>query len=70
MCSLRGHEFWIDDVSIRQLISSDAVVPSPQVTDLYLLGLAVRNGGKLATLDRGILAGAIARGAESLELIE
>ena len=35
----------------------------------YLLGLAVRKGGKLATLDQHIPVTAVAGGADALELI-
>jgi hypothetical protein len=40
-----------------------------QVTDLYLLGLAVRNGGKLATLDRRIPSALVEGGEQALALI-
>jgi hypothetical protein len=39
------------------------------VTDVYLLGLSVRKGGRLATLDRRIPAAAVHGGAEALEII-
>ena len=70
MCSLEGHRFWADDISIRDLFSADHVVTHTQITDLYLLGLAVHNGGKLASLDRRVPASAIRGGPEALELIE
>jgi len=40
-----------------------------QVTDAYLLGLAIRKKGKLATLDRGILTLAGAELSNNLEII-
>jgi predicted nucleic acid-binding protein len=41
-----------------------------QITDAYLLGLAIHNKGKLATLDRGIRHLAGREFAASVELIE
>jgi predicted nucleic acid-binding protein len=38
------------------------------VTDVYLLGLALRHGGRLATFDRGIPVGAVP-GATSDDLL-
>ena len=39
-----------------------------QITDVYLLAVAVRNGGRLATFDRGIPIAAV-RGAEPRHLV-
>ena len=39
------------------------------MTDVYLLGLAVRKGGKPATPDRDIPFAAVQGGAEGLEVI-
>lgn len=64
------HEFWAPSVQI----SDDAVVDRArvhgpnQVTDLYLLALAVARGGRLATLDRGIALSAV-RGASADNLV-
>ncbi len=53
----RGHRFWPDDIGLNEAIRSfeAKIVGHQQLTDGYLLGLAVRKKGKLATLDRGIL---------------
>ena len=40
-----------------------------QITGIYLLGLAVRQKGKLATFDRHIPTATVRGGAASLELI-
>ena len=44
------HAFWPDDVSLRDdtLVDFSRVQGYQQVTDLYLLALAVRHGGTLA----------------------
>jgi toxin-antitoxin system PIN domain toxin len=50
------HEFWPDDVSITdaKLFARDRILGPKQLTDLYLLALAVRRGGRLVTFDRAI----------------
>ena len=50
------HEFWSDSISIRDeaIFSLDLVVGARQLTDLYLLALAVKNMGRLVTFDRRI----------------
>ena len=69
-CSLEGHRFWAADVTIRDTLPSDAVLSHSQVTDLYLLGLAVHHQGRLATLDQRIPASLLENGVEALELID
>jgi toxin-antitoxin system PIN domain toxin len=55
-CSSGGHRFWPDDVSLRDadLFAPGAAPGHRQLTDIYLLGLAVKRGGCLATFDRAI----------------
>jgi toxin-antitoxin system PIN domain toxin len=69
LCTAEGHRFWSADATIRDLLKPGAVITHAQVTDAFLLGLAVRHGGKLATLDRRIAAAAVEGGAAVLELI-
>jgi len=56
MVGLAGHVFWADDLQVNDLasFSSKALVGHRQVTDAYLIELAKRHKGKLATLDRGL----------------
>ena len=68
-CAIDGHQFWTDDISLRDLLSADAVFTHQQITDIYLLGLAVQHNGKLATFDRRIPASAIQNGAQALEVL-
>lgn len=53
-----GHRFWTMEITFAEAIQSfqDRLVGHRQVTDAYLLGLAIRNKGTLVTLDRGIAA--------------
>jgi toxin-antitoxin system PIN domain toxin len=50
------HEFWPDEISLRdeKIFLADRIHSSRQLTDLYLLALAVERGGRLVTFDRGI----------------
>ena len=51
--ALRGGEFWPDDLSYADA-DLRPVRGHRQVTDAYLVGLAERHGGVLATLDEGL----------------
>jgi len=55
-CDTLDHEFWPDDVSLRsdELVDFQRVQGHNQITDLYLLALAVRHGGRLVTFDQAI----------------
>ncbi|MGI9303032.1 MAG: VapC toxin family PIN domain ribonuclease, partial [Gammaproteobacteria bacterium] len=50
------HEFWHDDVSIVDagLFSADRILRARQLTDLYLLALAIVHQGRRITFDKGI----------------
>lgn len=50
------HRFWPDDLSVLDPARFDASrwLASRQITDAYLLGLAVRHGGRFVTFDRGL----------------
>jgi toxin-antitoxin system PIN domain toxin len=68
-CAGQGHEFWPADIRLGDYLLPGAVVTHKQLTDVYLLSLAVHHGGKLATLDQRIPVSTIRGGGESLELI-
>lgn len=67
-----GHEFWPEDISLigAPQIDVSRLLVSQQVTDTYLLALAVRHGGKLATFDRRLATNAVAGGQAALHLID
>jgi len=52
------HHFWADDISFAEAVRPfrQRLMGHRQVSDAYLLGLAIHKRGKLATLDRGILS--------------
>ena len=49
-----AHQFWPDDIPFADAVMGleDRLVGHQQITDAYLLGLAVHHEGKLATLDK------------------
>jgi len=53
--SLPRHEFWPDDVSYLD-IPNTGIAGHRQVTDAYLVLLARKHGGSLATLDAALAA--------------
>jgi toxin-antitoxin system PIN domain toxin len=59
-----NHEFWPDDISFRdgKIFTTERMHGSRQLTDLYLLALAAKRGGKLATFDKGIPLSAVRAG--------
>ena len=67
-----GHEFWPDDLDLLNdpRVSTTNILTHGQVTDTYLLALAVTHGGRLATFDRRLSTKAVAGGAQALELIQ
>ena len=64
------HEFWPDDVSMldETLVDFSRLHGHRQVTDAYLLALAVRRGGTLATFDTALPVTAV-RGASRKHVI-
>ena len=57
IASLPDHEFWPDDLPIKEaLAEAQPILGHRQITDAYLIALAVAHGGVLATLDPGVLA--------------
>ncbi|HEY1528412.1 MAG TPA: TA system VapC family ribonuclease toxin [Candidatus Angelobacter sp.] len=51
-----SHRFWPDDVSFPEAVDlvQKQMRGHQQVTDAYLLGLALHRKAKLATMDRGV----------------
>lgn len=70
LVTLHDHEFWPDDISIAddRVFDRRHILGSNQITDVYLLALAVKNGGRLVTFDRGLPLKAV-RGAEARHLV-
>ena len=60
-CDELDHEFWPDDVSLRDdsLVDFARVHGHQQITDVYLLSLAVKHRGCLATFDGAVALSAV-----------
>jgi len=71
-CEHSRHQFWAADISLRDRGRFDvaAIRGHGQVADVYLLGLAVKHGGRFVTLDQRVPLAAV-KGArrEHLEVI-
>jgi len=66
------HEFWPDDISFcdGKSFMMEYLHSSRLLTDFYLLGLAVKNNGRLVTFDRGIPLSAVSNAkAENLFVV-
>jgi uncharacterized protein len=52
----QSHQFWSDDISLADpsRIDPNIALTSGMLTDVYLLALAVKNNGRLITLDSKI----------------
>lgn len=70
-CRNAGHHFWPDTVSLMdEALFKFNIAPSAnQTIDVYLLGLAAKNGGKLATLDESIPAAVVMGGERAMEVV-
>lgn len=66
LCGQAGHQFWPDEISLRDLNIVGAWPSPQQLTDVYLLALAVQRQGKLVTLDRGINPAGVPGGQAAL----
>lgn len=71
LCTLPGHVFWPDDISLMhpKYIDASRLLSSSQVTDSYMLTLACAHDGQLATFDRKLVRNAVRAGAKALCLI-
>lgn len=69
MTRIRGHEFWPATMSILDdtVFDRSKLLSHRSLTDVYLLGLAVQQDGRLVTFDRGIPLAAV-RGASTRHL--
>jgi hypothetical protein len=66
-----AHQFWPDDIPLAAALDrfGDRLAGHRQITDLYLLALAIQHRGKLATLDRRLLA-VLGEGSDAVAHVE
>lgn len=64
------HAFWPDDISLLDFekVNIEFIHGPKQLTDIYLLALAVKNGGRLISFDRKIPLNAV-HGAQAEHLL-
>ena len=69
-CQSLNHQFWPDDISLRddQCVDFSRVHGHNQITDLYLLALAVKHDGVFVTFDQNIPIGSV-YGAQDKHLL-
>jgi toxin-antitoxin system PIN domain toxin len=71
-CASGGHVFWEDAISLRdeRVFRRTRALTHRQITDVYLLALAKKKGGRLVTFDAKIPWAAVVGAAEDhLEVI-
>ena len=64
-----GHHFWPDDLSLTDSRLHPELPASKHLTDHFLLALAVKHAGRLATFDSGINANLVPGGRAALHVI-
>lgn len=64
-----GHQFWSDDLSLTDAKVFSTLASAKQLTDQYLLALAVAHDAMFATLDERIDPSFIAGGAEAYFIV-
>ena len=72
LCAAADHQFWPDSVSLldETLFRPEMIAGHQKITDVFLLGLARRHNGKLATFDRSIpLKALVGARSEHLEFL-
>ena len=64
------HAFWPDDISITDpnVFDHSRILGPNKITDVYLLALAFKNGGRLVTFDKGVPIAAV-KGAAPEHLV-
>jgi hypothetical protein len=69
-CGSGGRVFWPDEVSMldASLFDLSRAAGHRQLTDIYLLGLAIKRRGRLATFDRRIPVAAV-KGATAADVV-
>jgi uncharacterized protein len=70
LCESPHHQFWPDDVNLLDATAFDhsKIHGHRQLTDLYLLGLAVKHQGRFVTLDGAVPVSAV-KGAKKQHLM-
>ena len=70
-CARADHRFFNDDTTLLDpaTVDADRLLSSGQVTDSYLLALAVKHGARLATFDKRLVTSAVHGGDAARHVI-
>jgi toxin-antitoxin system PIN domain toxin len=70
-CDQNIHEFWQDSVSLldSNIVDANRIHGPRQLTDIFLLALAVEHTGKLVTFDSGIPIAAVRKATKENLLV-
>jgi toxin-antitoxin system PIN domain toxin len=70
-CADPLHEFWPDDVSILNegVVDRSRIHGHRQITDVYLLALASKRGGRFVTFDNAVALRAVTRAQQKNLLV-
>ena len=68
----RAHQFWADEIDVVEAMVpfAERLKGHQQVTDAYLLGMAIKSDGVLVTFDRGLRYMAGPRFSKNLLVLE
>lgn len=69
LLNVSGHQFWTDAITLQDRRMVPTLPASNDITDLYLLALAVKNGGRFTTFDSRIDHNLVPGGAQALLLL-
>ncbi len=61
-----GHQFWQDELTLIAANIFPNLPAAEDLTDIYLLALAVKRGGRFATFDQGLDASLVSGGEPAL----
>jgi uncharacterized protein len=66
-----SHQFWTEDIGVSMALAQfgSRLVGHRQITDAYLLALAIHKKGRLVTLDGGVSSLLPARNAEKILVV-
>lgn len=67
--SAPGHQFWPDALSLCEQARFPVLPAAKQLTDYYLLALAIHRKGRLASFDRRIDPSLLPGGTEAFHLV-
>jgi len=69
LCAQPGHVFWPDSLTLRDSRCFKTLENGKQLTDSYLLALAVAHQGRLVTFDRKLSTRSVVDGKQALQVL-